>query len=65
MDPGHEHDWMPVRPDPVCEVAYDQVDRGRFRFPARFRRWRPDLDPRSCTLDQLEIPDPEVRRLVG
>jgi ATP-dependent DNA ligase len=39
----------------VCEVAYDHVDRDRFRHPARFRRWRPDRDPRSCTFEQLEI----------
>ena len=25
----------------------------RFRHPARFRRWRPDLDARACTLAQL------------
>jgi ATP-dependent DNA ligase len=63
--PDMEHDWIPVRPELVCEVAYDQVDRDRFRFPARFRRWRPDLDSRSCTLGQLEVPIPEVRQLVG
>jgi ATP-dependent DNA ligase len=46
-------DWVPLRPECVVEVAYDQVDGQRFRHPARFRRWRPDRDPRSCTLDQL------------
>jgi len=46
-------DWVPLRPECVVEVAYDQVDGQRFRHPARFRRWRPDLHPRSCTLDQL------------
>ncbi|HEX2044729.1 MAG TPA: ATP-dependent DNA ligase [Gaiellaceae bacterium] len=49
-------DWVPVTPSLVCEVAYDQVDVDRFRHPARFRRWRPDRDPRSCTLDQLAAP---------
>jgi ATP-dependent DNA ligase len=56
-------DWVPLAPERVCEVAYDQVDAGRFRHPARFRRWRPDRDPRSCRLDQLEPetrPDPLV-----
>ena len=53
-DPAEmELEWVPLRPERVCEVAYDQVDLGRFRHPARFRRWRPDRDPRSCTLDQL------------
>ncbi|MDQ3777693.1 MAG: ATP-dependent DNA ligase [Actinomycetota bacterium] len=47
-------DWVPLRPDAVVEVAYDQVDGHRFRHPARFRRWRPDREPRSCTLDQLD-----------
>ncbi len=47
-------DWVPVRPERVCEVSYDRVDRDRFRHPARFRRWRPDREPRSCTFEQLE-----------
>jgi ATP-dependent DNA ligase len=49
-------DWVPLRPERVCEVAHDQVDGGRFRNPARFVRWRPDRDPRSCTVDQLRRP---------
>jgi ATP-dependent DNA ligase len=51
--PDMDQDWVPLAPELVCEVAYDQVDRFRFRHPARFRRWRPDLDPRGCTLAQL------------
>lgn len=51
--PDMEHDWVPVRPDLVCEVAYDRVDAGRWRHPARFVRWRPDRDARSCSLAQL------------
>jgi ATP-dependent DNA ligase len=47
-------DWVPVAPERVCEVAYEQVDAGRFRHPARFRRWRDDRDPESCLLDQLD-----------
>jgi ATP-dependent DNA ligase len=46
-------DWVPLAPELVCEVAYDQLDGHRFRHPARFRRWRPDRDARSCTLAQL------------
>jgi ATP-dependent DNA ligase len=49
-------DWVPLRPELVCEVAFDQLDEDRFRHPARFRRWRPDRDPRSCTFDQLPRP---------
>ena len=46
-------DWLPVAPERVAEVAYDQLDGRRFRHPARLVRWRPDRDARSCTLDQL------------
>jgi ATP-dependent DNA ligase len=28
----------------------------RFRHTARFRRWRPDRTPESCTYAQLEEP---------
>ena len=52
--PDMEHDWVPIRPALVCEVAYTQVDGRRFRHPARFLRWRPDREPRSCSLDQLD-----------
>jgi ATP-dependent DNA ligase len=47
-------DWVPLRPERVVEVAYDQVDGVRFRHPARFVRWRPDRRADSCTVDQLE-----------
>jgi ATP-dependent DNA ligase len=57
--PDMEHDWVPLRPELVCEVAYDQVDGARFRFPARFRRWRPDREPRSCRVEQLIAMPPE------
>jgi ATP-dependent DNA ligase len=53
--PADPPDWIPVRPERVCEVAYDRVEAGRFRHAARFRRWRPDLDPRGCTFDQLDV----------
>lgn len=46
-------DWVPLAPELVCEIAFDQVDGVRLRHPGRFRRWRPDLDARACTLAQL------------
>jgi ATP-dependent DNA ligase len=58
-------DWAPVAPVRVCEVAYDQLDRGRFRYPARFRRWRPDREPGSCTFEQLEGEAPDVAELLA
>ncbi|MFE5211457.1 ATP-dependent DNA ligase [Streptomyces sp. NPDC056600] len=49
--------WVPLRPDLVVEVAYDHMENGaRFRHTARFRRWRPDRTPESCTFAQLEEP---------
>ncbi|MCV7058133.1 ATP-dependent DNA ligase [Mycolicibacterium gilvum] len=53
--------WIPVRPERVCEVAYDQMEGNtehgrRFRHAVKFLRWRPDRDPQSCTFDQLDVP---------
>ena len=47
-------DWEPIEPTLVVEVEYDRFDRGRFRHGTRFVRWRPDKDPRGCTLQQVE-----------
>lgn len=63
--------WIPVRPERVCEVAYDQMEGSaghgaglpatsghgqRFRHAVKFLRWRPDREPSSCTFDQLDVP---------
>ncbi|MET9443842.1 ATP-dependent DNA ligase [Streptomyces sp. NPDC006610] len=49
--------WVPLRPERVAEVAYDHMENGaRFRHTARFRRWRPDRAPESCTYAQLQEP---------
>jgi ATP-dependent DNA ligase len=63
--PDMEHDWVPLRPERVVEVTFDQADGVRFRHPARLVRWRPDRDARSCTLDQLEMPAPELPAVVA
>jgi ATP-dependent DNA ligase len=47
-------EWQPVAPKIVVEVAYDHFTGGRFRHGTRFLRWRPDKDPRQCTMDQVE-----------
>ncbi len=47
-------EWESVRPELVCEVAFDRVMNGRFRHGVGFVRWRPDKNPRDCTFDQLE-----------
>ena len=48
--------WQPLRPDLVCEVAYEHMEGTRFRHTAHFQRWRPDRDPTSCTYAQLDEP---------
>jgi ATP-dependent DNA ligase len=48
--------WVALRPELVCEVAYEAMEGNRFRHTARFRHWRPDRTPASCTYDQLEVP---------
>ena len=47
-------EWEPVAPKIVVEVGYDHFTGGRFRHGTRFLRWRPDKDPRQCTMDQVE-----------
>lgn len=53
---GKDLSFVPLRPERVVEVRYDQMEGIRFRHTAQFKRWRPDREPRSCTYDQLEVP---------
>lgn len=53
---GKDNSWTPVKPGVVIEVSYDQLEGDRFRHATRFHRWRPDKDPESCTMDQLDRP---------
>ncbi len=46
--------FVPLRPERVVEVAFDQLEGHRFRHTVQFLRWRPDRDPESCTLDQID-----------
>jgi len=48
--------WEPLKPVLVVEVRYDQVTGDRFRHGTGFLRWRPDKNPKQCTLEQL-VPD--------
>ncbi|HEX5095641.1 MAG TPA: ATP-dependent DNA ligase [Acidimicrobiia bacterium] len=58
--------WEPLRIERVVEVAYEGLMNGRFRHNARFRRWRDDRDPDSCTYSQLEAVAPaELREMFG
>jgi len=51
-----DNTWVPLRPELVVEVEYDQMEGDRFRHAARFLRWRPDKRPEQCGYDQLEVP---------
>jgi ATP-dependent DNA ligase len=50
---GRSAEWIPLKPELVVEVRYDQVTGGRFRHGTRLMRWRPDKAPRQCTCEQL------------
>lgn len=51
---GRDLSFQPLRPELVCEVAYGQLQSGRFRHGVTFRRFRTDRSPLSCRFDQLE-----------
>lgn len=51
---GKDLSWEPLRPERVCEVAYDHLQGSRFRHGTHFRRWRPDKAPADCRYDQME-----------
>jgi ATP-dependent DNA ligase len=74
--PGRELDWQSLRPELVCEVAFDHWqgampddaggEAGRFRHGTTFLRWRPDKPARECTFDQLTFAVPvELRDVFG
>lgn len=48
--------FVPLAPSLVAEVAYDQLQSGRFRHATQFQRFRPDREPVSCTYSQLDEP---------
>jgi ATP-dependent DNA ligase len=52
--------FEPLRPELVCEVAFDHLQGDRFRHATTFKRWRPDRTPASCTYDQIEVPPPST-----
>jgi ATP-dependent DNA ligase len=46
--------FVRLRPERVVEVKFDQLEGSRFRHAAGFLRWRPDREPQSCTLEQVD-----------
>ena len=53
---GRESNWVPLAPELVVEVRYDQVTAGRFRHGTRLLRRRPDKRPDQCGCEQLRHP---------
>ncbi len=53
---GKDLSWVPLRPELVVEIRYDQLEGTRLRHTGQFQRWRPDKDPSQCTYDQLDTP---------
>ena len=49
-----------LRPELVVEAAFEHLQGRRLRHTARFRRWRPDRDPLSCSYDQLDVAVPAL-----
>src|ERR1700686_4678597 len=47
-------EWQPLAPKLVVEVQFDHFTGGRFRHGTKFLRWRPEKDPKDCTLKQVE-----------
>jgi ATP-dependent DNA ligase len=46
-------EWEPLKPTLVAEVEFDHFTGGRFRHGTKFLRWRPDKNPRQCTMRQV------------
>ena len=46
--------YVPLRPERVVEVAFDQLESERFRHAVTFIRWRPDREPATCLLEQVD-----------
>ncbi|HEV2396337.1 MAG TPA: ATP-dependent DNA ligase [Candidatus Sulfotelmatobacter sp.] len=50
----HSMEWEPLRPELVVEVQFDHFTGGRFRHGTKFLRWRPEKNPRECTVEQVK-----------
>jgi len=50
---GGNTDWFPLAPHSVVEVEFDHFSGRRFRHGTKFLRWRPDKEPKKCTITQV------------
>lgn len=53
-DSDRELEWRSLRPELVAEVSFDHKSGGCIRHGAKLLRWRPDRDPASCGIEQLD-----------
>jgi ATP-dependent DNA ligase len=51
---GKDSSFVLLHPDLVVEVAFDQLEGHRFRHAVSLVRWRPDREPYSCRIDQID-----------
>ncbi len=47
-------EWEPLAPKLVVEVQYDHFSGDRFRHGTKLLHWRPEKDPKSCTIKQVQ-----------
>jgi ATP-dependent DNA ligase len=45
--------WEGLRPELVCEIAFEHITGRRIRHGAKFLHWRQDKPPEECSIDQL------------
>jgi ATP-dependent DNA ligase len=45
--------WVPLKPELVVEVRYDQITARRFRHGTKLIRFRPDKAASQCTFEQI------------
>jgi ATP-dependent DNA ligase len=57
-------EWEPLNGKLVAEVQFDHFTGGRFRHGTKFLRWRPDKNPQSCTMKQVEREDRSALELL-
>ncbi|HUE44545.1 MAG TPA: hypothetical protein VMP12_13305 [Candidatus Sulfotelmatobacter sp.] len=60
----HSMEWQPLESKLVAEVQFDHFTGGRFRHGTKFLRWRPDKEPRACTMDQVKRENRSARTLL-
>jgi ATP-dependent DNA ligase len=57
--------WVPLKPELVVEVSYDQFSGGRFRHGTGLLRWRPDKAPTQCKMDQIRQTKADLTKLLA